>query len=175
MEMVVLVNENDEETGQMEKLEAHRLGLLHRAVSVFIFNSRNEMLIHKRAAGKYHSAGLWTNAACSHPKEGELANIAAERRLLEEMGISCPLQKKFTFVYKAELNNSLIEHELDHVYSGIFEGEPNLNPLEAEAFRWITMEDLKTEISEQPEKFTEWFKIILNSYALNLYPTPRTD
>jgi isopentenyl-diphosphate delta-isomerase len=175
MEMVILVNENDEETGLMEKLQAHQLGLLHRAVSVFIFNSKDQMLIHKRAAGKYHSAGLWTNATCSHPRKGESTKSAAERRLKEEMGINCSLEKKFTFIYKAVLNNNLTEHELDHVYSGYFEGTPILNPEEVESFKWITLEELKKETTQHPEKFTEWFKIILKSYTLNLYPTPRTD
>ena len=128
MEKVILVNEDDQSTGWMEKMEAHRKGVLHRAFSVFIFNDNGEMLIHRRALDKYHSGGLWTNACCSHPREGETTEESAHRRLMEEMGFDCDIQEQFSFIYRAELDNDLIEHELDHVFFGRFNGKPSSPP-----------------------------------------------
>ncbi len=160
-DFVVLVNEQDQEIGLMPKLEAHQKGLLHRAFSVLIYNSKNEMLIHQRAMGKYHSEGLWTNACCSHPKPGEAVIEAAHRRLQEEMGFDCALQHQFHFTYKTTLENQLFEHEFDHVLSGIYEGEFTPNPEEVMNFRWVSTNDLKAEIAKSPDAFTFWFKMIM--------------
>ncbi|MDP4845544.1 MAG: isopentenyl-diphosphate Delta-isomerase, partial [Salibacteraceae bacterium] len=147
MEKVILVNENDQAIGTMEKMEAHEKALLHRAFSVFIFNSKNEMLIHQRAFSKYHSGGLWTNACCSHPRENETAEQAAHRRLEEEMGFDCDINHQFSFVYKAELDQGLTEHEFDHVFTGIYESEIKPNPEEVAAFKYISISDLKKDLS----------------------------
>jgi isopentenyl-diphosphate delta-isomerase len=149
----------------MEKLEAHQKGLLHRAFSVLLYNEAGEMLIQRRAPGKYHTPGLWTNACCSHPREGEEATAAASRRLREELGIEIPpegLQVKGHFVYMASFDNGLTEHEYDTMVVGHFDGMvENFNPEEVGAVRWIDMETLKLEIKENPEKFTPWFKEII--------------
>src|SRR5574343_178726 len=134
---VILVNEKDEILGTMEKLEAHEKGVLHRAFSIFVFNSNNELLIHQRAFGKYHSEGLWTNTCCSHPAPGETVLEAAHRRLQEEMGFDCEMYNAFHFLYHAKLDNDLIEHELDHVVIGYSNQNPTLNPEEARDFKWI--------------------------------------
>lgn len=161
MEEVILVNEKDEAVGAMEKLEAHRQGLLHRAFSVFIFNSKGEMLLQQRALNKYHSAGLWTNACCSHPRPGEDTRDAAQRRLREEMGLYVELSYLSVFTYKTEFGNGLTEHEVDHVYLGKTDAEPKLNPEEAESYCWKTTADIKEEIAAHPAKFTSWFKIAI--------------
>ncbi|MES2704741.1 MAG: isopentenyl-diphosphate Delta-isomerase [Bacteroidota bacterium] len=171
MEYVVLVNELDVEQGTMEKIQAHREGRLHRAISVFIFNSRGEMLLQQRAAGKYHSSLLWTNACCSHPRHHESMYDAAVRRLREEMGIACELQKIFTFLYKARLDNELTEHELDHVFTGISDDAPLPDPAEVAAWRYIKMDDLDAEIAGNPAAFTEWFKICLRDWREELSAT----
>src|ERR1043165_7585171 len=120
MEKVILVNERDEETGEMEKMEAHRKGILHRAFSVFIFNNKNEMLLQQRALHKYHSGGLWTNTCCSHPRPGEETLSAAKRRLVEELNVDATIQWSFDFIYEANFDNGLYEHEYDHVFIGIY-------------------------------------------------------
>lgn len=163
-EFVVLVNTEDQVLGLMEKQQAHINGLLHRAFSVFLFNSRGEMLLQKRASGKYHSPNQWTNAVCSHPREGETYKAGAVRRLKEELGIETELSEKFHFIYKADVGSGLWEHELDHVFVGNHEAGFNLNKDEIEEVRFITPEDLDKEIAEHPENFTEWFKIILEEY-----------
>ncbi|QCX54031.1 isopentenyl-diphosphate Delta-isomerase [Elizabethkingia sp. JS20170427COW] len=163
-ENVVLVTPDDDELGLMGKLQAHQYGLLHRAFSVFLFNDEGKMLLQQRASCKYHSPNQWTNACCSHPREGETYQNAALRRLQEELGIHCDIEEKFHFIYKADVGNQLIEHELDHVFIGTYNGELNLNPEEVAAVRWISLEDLEKEVKEQPQHFTEWFKIILNEY-----------
>ncbi len=167
-EQVVLVTEEDEVLGLMEKIQAHENGLLHRAFSVFLFNSNGEMLLQKRAPGKYHSPNQWTNAVCSHPKNGESYIDGAKRRLQEELGISVEIQEKFNFIYKADVGQGLWEHELDHVFTGIFDGEFNLNKDEVSEVRYNSIENLTKEISENPEHFTEWFKIILGEYLEHL-------
>lgn len=159
MEKVILVDENDQAIGTMEKMEAHKKALLHRAFSVFIFNSKNEMLIHQRAFSKYHSGGLWTNACCSHPRENETAEQAAHRRLEEEMGFDCEINHQFSFVYKAELDQGLTEHEFDHVFTGIYESEIKPNPEEVVAFKYVSISELKKDLNAHPEHYTEWFKI----------------
>lgn len=161
-EQVILVNEQDEAIGLMEKMEAHRKALLHRAFSVLVFNSRGELLLQQRAAVKYHSAGLWTNTCCSHPRPGESGEAAAHRRLQEEMGFDCPLEYRFHFIYKTELEHGLSEHELDYVYYGYFDGEPVINRDEVAAWRWLGLDALKAEVQQEPQKFTFWLRDILN-------------
>lgn len=162
MEYVVLVDENDNQIGTMEKMQAHEKGLLHRAFSVFVFNSNNELMIHRRALTKYHSGGLWTNTCCSHPREGESAIDAAHRRLQEEMGFDCELEKAFHFIYKKELDNDLTEHELDHVFIGYYDGEANINPEEVHEYKHIGLPELESDVKQNPDQYTEWFKICLD-------------
>jgi isopentenyl-diphosphate delta-isomerase len=164
MEEVILVNAKDQPIGQMEKMEAHRKGLLHRAFSVLIFNSSDQVLLQKRASSKYHSGGLWTNTCCSHPRPGETVLIAANRRLMEEMGMTADLTERFHFIYKTNLDNDLVEHELDHVLVGQSDDLPKLNPEEAEDFKYIDLETLKEELKSSPENYTVWFKIIMEAY-----------
>lgn len=160
-EKVILVDESDREIGFEEKIEAHRRGLLHRAFSVFIFNSRGELLLQKRAEGKYHSAGLWTNTACGHPRPGEELASAAERRLREEMGINCKLKDVSTFIYQVPFGNGLIEHELDHVFIGRTDDLPMPDPTEAGDWRHVSWTDLEKAVALNPEAYTFWFRIIL--------------
>ena len=164
-EFVVLVDQNDQKLGLMEKQQAHVAGLLHRAFSVFIFNSKGELMIQQRAASKYHSPTLWTNTCCSHPRDNETYEQAAHRRLEEEMGFDCELEYKFNFIYKAHLENDLIEHELDHVFIGTFDNEPKLNPDEVMAYRWVELDDLKKDMEKNPQNYTAWFKIIFEHYV----------
>ena len=159
IEKVILVDENDNQVGVMPKLEAHQKGLLHRAFSVFIFNSKYELLLQKRASSKYHSGGLWTNTCCSHPREGEEILDAANRRLIEEMGIETSLRKVHDFIYKAELDNDLTEHEFDHVLYGIYNEDPIINKDEADDFKWIDMDSLNEDIKTNGDNYTIWFKI----------------
>ena len=159
IEKVILVDENDNQVGVMPKLEAHQKGLLHRAFSVFIFNSKYELLLQKRASSKYHSGGLWTNTCCSHPREGEEILDAAKRRLIEEMGIDTSLRKVHDFIYKAELDNDLTEHEFDHVFYGIYNEDPIINKDEADDFKWIDMDSLNEDIKTNGDNYTIWFKI----------------
>lgn len=165
-EHVILVDEQDNPIGLMEKIEAHEKALLHRAFSVFVFNSKGELMLQQRAAHKYHSPLLWTNTCCSHQRYGETSLEAGVRRLDEEMGFTCDLEKVFWFIYKAPFDNGLTEHELDHVMVGKFEGEPNINPEEVEAYKWMPLEEVKKDIENKPEIYTEWFKIIFKeSYS----------
>ncbi|MDL1914266.1 MAG: isopentenyl-diphosphate Delta-isomerase [Bergeyella sp.] len=163
-DFVVLVDEKDQKKGLMEKIKAHKNGILHRAFSVFIFNTRGEILLQKRAKNKYHSPLLWTNAVCSHPKDGESYKEGAVRRLKEELGVSVPIDEKFHFIYKAYVGKGLWEHELDYVFAGIYEGGFLLNPGEVAEVRYISVEALSNEMREKPENFTAWFKIILREY-----------
>ena len=158
-EKVILVDKNDNQVGLMPKLEAHEKGVLHRAFSIFIFNSKYELLLQKRASSKYHSGGLWTNTCCSHPREGEDTLDAANRRLDEEMGIKTSLRKVYDFIYKAELDNQLTEHEFDHVFYGVCDNDPILNKDEAEDFKWVDMETLNNDIIINEDNYTVWFKI----------------
>ena len=167
-EQVVLVSEKDEILGVMDKMQAHENGILHRAFSVFLFNDKGEMLLQKRAAGKYHSPNQWTNAVCSHPRLQETYLEAAERRLKEELGIDTPLTYRFNFLYKADVGQNLWEHELDHVFTGNFEGEFKLNEEEVSEVRYISIYELDKEMSANPENFTQWFKIILKEYKQHL-------
>lgn len=159
MEQVILVDENDQQIGLMEKMAAHEQAHLHRAFSVFIFNSNGQMLLQQRALSKYHSGGLWTNACCSHPRDGETAIAAATRRLQEEMGFNTPITPAFQFTYKAAFDNGLTEHEFDHVFVGKYDGEIHLNMEEAENYDFGLVEDIETDIQQNPTNYTEWFKI----------------
>lgn len=167
-ELVVLINEQDEVLGVMKKIEAHENGFLHRAFSVFLFNSMGEMLLQKRAQTKYHSPEQWTNAVCSHPRVNESYLNGAHRRLQEELGISVAITEKFHFIYKAEVGKNLWEHELDYVFTGFYEGGFTLNKDEVSEVRYISMEDLEKEMQQNPGNFTEWFKIILKEYKGHL-------
>jgi isopentenyl-diphosphate delta-isomerase len=158
---VVLVNAHDEPIGVMEKMEAHREPHLHRAFSIFLFNQYNEMLLQKRALSKYHSGGLWTNACCSHPFPQEAVDLAAHRRLREELGISTSLYKAFHFTYEAAFDNGLYEHEFDHVFIGSYSGELQPDPAEVEDYCYKSMEEVKEDLKLKPEAYTPWFKIAL--------------
>ncbi|MFD2516694.1 isopentenyl-diphosphate Delta-isomerase [Salinimicrobium flavum] len=163
-EQVILVNEKDEQIGLMPKMEAHEKALLHRAFSVFVFNKKNELLIQQRAMGKYHSPGLWTNTCCSHQREGESNIAAGKRRLMEEMGFTTDLKDTISFIYKAPFDNGLTEHEFDHILVGFYDEEPNPNPEEVHAFKWMELETLKEDMIKNPDIYTEWFKIIFDKY-----------
>ena len=158
-EQVVLVNKKDEAIGLMDKLEAHKKGALHRAVSVFIFNSDNQLLIQRRSLGKYHTPGIWSNTACSHPRNNESTILCANRRLFEEMGIITKVRSIFSFLYKAELSGDLIEHELDHVFIGITNKKPNPNPEEVCDWKYIDETSLKKLFHDIPDAFSPWFKM----------------
>ncbi|MEO6285942.1 MAG: isopentenyl-diphosphate Delta-isomerase [Dyadobacter sp.] len=160
-DQVVLVNEHDVEIGLMPKLEAHQKGVLHRAFSVFIFNSKGEMLLQQRAFGKYHSEGLWSNTCCSHPLPDESAHHGAVRRLQEEMGIHADLRFLFSFQYHVNLENGLTENELDHVFWGISDARPDINTAEVSNFRYMKIQDIKAGMIAHPDQYTEWFKICL--------------
>ena len=159
MQQVVLVNEDDVELGTMEKMETHRKGLLHRAFSIFIFDQYGRMLLQQRSADKYHGALLWSNACCSHPFPGEKIEDAAQRRLMEELGFQAPLQKIFTFLYRAEVENGLIEHEMDHVFTGEYQGRIRINPKEVSAYEYASMEWLRKKLQTDPGLFTTWLRI----------------
>jgi isopentenyl-diphosphate delta-isomerase len=169
MEKVILVAENDEAIGEMEKMEAHKKGLLHRAFSVFIFNTKGELLLQQRALDKYHSGGLWTNTCCSHPRPGENTIDAAIRRLREEMGMETEIQPLFSFIYRAEFDNDLIEHEFDHVFSGVSDLLPIINKDEVASWKYISMEDLTADMETNPTNYTAWFKIIFSQYQKEIY------
>ncbi len=162
---VILVNERDEWLGLEEKMEAHKKGLLHRAFSVFVLNSNNEVLLQQRAAHKYHSGGLWSNTCCSHPRAGESTIHAAHRRLQEEMGFDCDIEKIFTFRYRAEVGNMLIENEYDHIYMGHFDGEPQLNNEEVAAYKFVPPDELAEWVEREPESFTVWFRMVFPKFV----------
>jgi len=155
---VILVDADDRPLGRMAKLEAHRLGLRHRAVSVIVRDRRNRLLLQRRAPGKYHSGGLWTNTCCSHPRPDEATLAAASRRLQEEMGLACPLTLLFTTHYRAEVSRSLIEDEVVHVFGGRFDGSPDPDPMEVAEWCWKEPDDLARDIDQSPEKYTVWFR-----------------
>lgn len=161
-EQVILVDKQDNPIGLMEKMEAHRKALLHRAFSVFIFNDKGELMLQQRAEEKYHSPLLWTNTCCSHQRDKEMNIEAGKRRLQEEMGFVCELKNVFSFVYKAPFDNGLTEHEFDHVMVGFYNKYPKINKKEVKDFRWMLLEDVKEDIQQNPQEYTEWFKIIFN-------------
>lgn len=160
--LIPLLNSNWEIIGFKEKIAVHQEGLLHLAFSVLIFNKEGEILLQKRASSKYHSPSLWTNTTCGHPFPEEDIKEAATRRLQEEMGISCNLDYQFTFSYKAAFTNGLVENEVDHVFYGHYDGDVSLHPEEAEDYKWMTKENIKTDIKESPENYTVWFREIMN-------------
>lgn len=159
--LVVCVDEQDRELSVMEKMEAHEKGVLHRAFSIFVFNKNGQLMLQQRALHKYHSGGLWTNTCCSHPQPGELLEDGAHKRLKVEMGFDCDLKEIFHFTYRAEFEDGLVEHEVDHVLVGTYEQDPVVNPEEVHAFKWISLEELKIELEKHPERYTEWFKIAI--------------
>src|SRR5437868_680680 len=159
MEQVILVNEQDEEIGIMEKMQAHEKAALHRAISIFIFNGRNEMLLQQRAMKKYHSGGLWTNACCSHPRPGEETQTAALRRLKEELGFETPLHKVFEFTYKASFDNGLTEHEFDHVFVGKYDGAIYPDKKEVQDYCFKSLEEIESSLQSHPHKYSVWFKL----------------
>jgi isopentenyl-diphosphate delta-isomerase len=158
-EEVILVDESDQPVGAMEKIEAHRRALLHRAFSVFIFNSKGEMLLQQRAPEKYHSAGLWTNACCSHPRPGEDTREAAVRRLREELGFTTDLKKLFEFTYRSVYDNGLTEYEFDHVFTGRYDREIKPDRSEVSDFRYLPLGAIEAELLRAPETFTSWFHL----------------
>lgn len=168
--LVILVDRNDLQTGIAPKLEAHKLAMLHRAVSVFVVNCKGEWLLQRRALDKYHSKGLWTNTCCTHPMPGESAREAAARRLREEMGMTCQLTFLFSFIYKEKLDE-LTEHELDHVFLGFSDATPVINREEVEEWEYVNYEDLKKDVAENESDYTYWFRQIfenVNSHILNI-------
>lgn len=156
---VILVDERDVCVGRMEKLQAHREGLLHRAITVYVFNPQGELMLQQRAQAKYHCGGLWSNTCCGHPMPHEDTRQAAQRRLFEEMGLRCGLTPMFTLQYRLPLSNGLIEHEFDHVYFGVSAQAPELNPEEAMAWRYQPVAAIQNEINTHPALFTPWFKL----------------
>ncbi len=163
-EDVILVTPTDDPIGLMPKMEAHEKGLLHRAFSVFIINNKNQLMLQRRALHKYHSPGLWTNTCCSHQRDGEHNIEAGLRRLKEEMGFETPLEYLFNFIYKAQFDNGLTEHELDHVMLGYYEGEPNINKDEVSEWKWMDIEDISIDLEQNTEAYTVWFNIIFKRF-----------
>ena len=162
MTQVILVDENDNPVGTSEKMEAHVVGLLHRAFSIFIFNEKGEMLLQQRALNKYHSGGLWTNACCSHPAPGEGTKVAAVRRLQEEMGFKTPIEKIFDFVYKADFDNGLTEYEFDHVFVGQYDGVFNFNKEEVVDTCYKSIPAINQSLKTHPANYTAWFHIVFS-------------
>ena len=160
--LLIAVDQHDRETGVVEKMTAHRKGILHRAFSIFVFDKDDRLLLQRRASVKYHSGGLWSNTCCSHPGAGESVLDAAHRRLREEMGFDCPLRSVFGFVYRAALDGGLVEHEFDHVVMGRFRGAPAPNALEVGAWKWERLPVLQSRLAERPNAFTAWFKLALD-------------
>lgn len=161
-EYIIEVDKDDKEIGRIEKMEAHYKGVLHRAFSIFIFNSNNQLLLQKRNKTKYHSAGLWTNSCCSHPRYGESLEDAAKRRLKEEMGFTCEVKEIFSFVYQVSFENNLNENEYDHVFVGKYDGEVIPNKSEVEDFKWCDISEVKSDIMRNPHLYTFWFKIVVD-------------
>jgi isopentenyl-diphosphate delta-isomerase len=172
MEEVILVDKEDNVLGTMEKMEAHRQGILHRAFSVLLYDSNGRILLQKRSDGKYHSSGLWTNTCCSHPLPGESLEEATRRRLMQEMGIDLQPRHSFAFLYKAQLDKGLIEHELDHVFTGVFNGEPAVNRDEVQDWKYVDVEWLRQDMRMNPQSYTVWFREIINHPLLN---TPQSS
>jgi isopentenyl-diphosphate delta-isomerase len=168
---VILVDNDDNQTGITGKMEAHHKALLHRAVSVFIVNTSGKWILQRRALDKYHSKGLWTNTCCTHPQPGETNIEAAERRLKEEMGIECSLSELFSFIYREKLDNDLTEHEYDHVFLGVTDDTPVINTAEVEDWETISYDDLHDDIQNNPSDYTYWFRMIyenVNQHILQI-------
>ncbi|MGB8508916.1 MAG: isopentenyl-diphosphate Delta-isomerase [Pyrinomonadaceae bacterium] len=167
MEQLILVNERDEEIGSGEKLQVHREGRLHRAFSIFVFDSGNRLLLQKRAATKYHSGGLWSNTCCGHPRPGETTEGAAHRRLREEMNFDCELRLSSSFIYRAELGGDLTEWEYDHILIGRYDAAPRPDTSEVADWQWLDVGELRARIEEQPDEFTYWLKMALDKLNLS--------
>lgn len=163
-DQIILVDEKDNQIGSGEKLAVHQKGQLHRAFSILVFNSRDQLLIQQRADSKYHCPGLWANTCCSHPVVGETIYKAAHRRLEEEMGFDCPLEEKGSFIYRVVFDNDLIEHEFDHVLVGYYDGDIKINPQEVKDSLWLELASLKKDMSLFPDKYAPWFKIIIDKF-----------
>ena len=161
---VILVDEKDNPLGTMEKIEAHEKARLHRAFSVFIYNSKNELMLQQRALTKYHTPGLWTNTCCSHQKLEESNIEAGKRRLQEEMGFFTELKETISFIYKAPFENGLTEHEFDYILVGEYENDPQPNPDEVHDWKWMSLDDIENDINKNPSLYTEWFKIIFEKH-----------
>jgi isopentenyl-diphosphate delta-isomerase len=169
-EEVILVNENDEVIGVGEKIETHLTGALHRAFSVFIFNSAGQLLLQKRARSKYHSKGLWSNTCCGHPRPGESTEEASRRRLGEEMGFECNVREVFEFLYHAKLDCGLSEHEYDHVLIGRFDGSPKPNADEVDDWKWVDLTSLESDVKENPNNYTYWLRVSLGELCRSIRP-----
>jgi isopentenyl-diphosphate delta-isomerase len=156
--LIITVDDNDRETGVMDKLEAHKKGILHRAFSLFVVNNDGQLLLQKRAAGKYHSGGLWSNSCCSHGVPGESLDTTVHVRLCFEMGFDCPVKKLFTFRYETQFDNGLVENEIDHVYVGHYNGDPEPDPNEVDDWKWMDMKTLIQDIGNNPDRYTYWFR-----------------
>ena len=169
MEEVILVNSDDNFLGTMEKMQAHREGKLHRAFSIYLTNDQGDILLQRRAADKYHSAGLWTNTCCSHPRPNESNMEAAVRRLHEEMGITTSLNHIYHFTYHVEFDNGLIEHELDHVFLGKYNDEPVPNPEEVMEWKYMSTDDIIKDVKQNPANYTEWFKLSFEIVLVNTF------
>ncbi|KAF1024666.1 MAG: Isopentenyl-diphosphate Delta-isomerase [Pseudomonas sp.] len=163
-EQVILVDEQDNAVGLAGKNQAHLDGALHRAFSIFIFNLKGQLLLQQRALEKYHSGGLWANTCCGHPRPGESNEEAAHRRLQEEMGFDCALSYVTRFKYRAVVSPTMIEHEIDHVFIGRFDGVPRVNPDEASQYDWLELGQIKQQMAFEPERFTPWFKKVMFEY-----------
>ncbi len=161
-EYIITVDEQDRETGYLEKLDVHRRGILHRAFSVVIFNNKGEMLLQKRAKVKYHSPGLWSNTCCSHQRVGETLTDAVSRRVLEELGFTCDCKEIFQFKYHVEFDNGLIEHEIDHVFLGYYNDRVIPREDEVEQVQWVELDQLRKDMEEHPERYTVWFRILMD-------------
>jgi len=161
-EYILTVDENDNVIGKEEKVKTHQEGKLHRAFSIFVFNSKGELLLQKRAKTKYHSGGLWTNTCCSHQRPEETLEKSVHRRLKEEMGFDCALKEIFSFTYKVKFGNDLFENEYDHAFIGNFDGEPIPNPEEVDEWKWVDLEELKNDIQKNPDNYTYWLKISID-------------
>jgi isopentenyl-diphosphate delta-isomerase len=172
-EYVILVDENDHVIGREEKLKAHELGLLHRAFSIFVFNKNNELLLQRRALSKYHSAGLWSNTCCSHPRPSEDIMEAAHRKLEQEMGFDCELKELFHFTYTAKLEAGLTENEFDHVLVGHYDADPKINPDEADDFKWASIEWIREDIIKNQDAYTAWFLICFEKTISSFSSTPQ--
>ncbi|MEK7614109.1 MAG: isopentenyl-diphosphate Delta-isomerase [Patescibacteria group bacterium] len=166
-DQIILVDKNDTQIGAMGKMETHEKGLLHRAFSILVKNNKGEIMLQKRATGKYHSGGLWTNTCCGHPRNGEDLASAARRRLGEEMGFDCPLKELLVFIYRVDLDHGLKENEFLHVFLGEYNDVPVLNPEEADGWRWITIGELRQDMDKNPDTYTYWFKIALEKIKEN--------
>ncbi|WP_434768329.1 family 2 encapsulin nanocompartment cargo protein terpene cyclase [Pseudomonas triticicola] len=165
-EQLILVSPTDRQTGVAPKMQVHHQGLRHRAFSILLFDPQGRLLMQQRAFGKYHSGGLWTNTCCGHPRKGERTAVAANRRLQEEMGMTCRLQKVASMLYHEQVSDQLIEHEFDHVFAGISQTDPIANPEEAESWQWLSLEEVAEQIEHTPDMFTIWFRRMVEQFGI---------